>query len=130
MSNFKLDSQLQNDSIFLKENSLFQWRLLKNSSNPWILIIPKIEGVKEISDLDDETLQKLSLEIKSASRVLEKDFSPDKINIGALGNIVSQLHIHVIARYKIDHAWPGPIWGTEAKFVQKKFDIILNKILD
>jgi diadenosine tetraphosphate (Ap4A) HIT family hydrolase len=85
---------------------------MNDRSVPWLILVPERPGVTEIHELspDDRTL--LIEEISRASHTILRLYGPEKINIGMLGNIVSQLHIHVIARYKADRAWPDPIWGT------------------
>ena len=108
---FDLHPRLAQDSEPLVQLSLCQARLIKDARYPWLLLIPARDGLVEIHQLQAEDRGRLIEEIALASRTLEALFSPDKINVGALGNLVPQLHVHVIARRRGDPAWPGPVWG-------------------
>lgn len=79
---------------------------------PWVILVPRVPEITEIHQLSPPHQNMLIQEITKISLILETHFQPEKINVGALGNLVPQLHVHVIARYKNDRAWPGPIWGT------------------
>jgi diadenosine tetraphosphate (Ap4A) HIT family hydrolase len=107
-----LHPKLEADSVFIKDLELCQVRLINNAKFPWILLVPRVENMVEIIDLDASQQVQLMQEIITTSSVLKELFAPDKLNIGALGNIVPQLHIHVIARYKTDEAWPNPVWNS------------------
>lgn len=89
-----------------------------NAAFPWILLIPQRELVVEVVDLTPADQQILMKEISLSSQVMRGLFRPTKLNIANLGNIVSQLHIHVVARYDKDKAWPGPVWncGVEENY--------------
>ena len=108
-----LHPKLDADSLFIKDLELCQLRLIPDGENPWFLLIPKRENMREWCDLSREDQHLLSDEIDWLCQKL-KSVQPDKLNVASLGNMVPQLHIHVIARYQIDRAWPGPIWGTQA----------------
>ncbi|NKB20952.1 MAG: HIT domain-containing protein [Alphaproteobacteria bacterium] len=112
MSNFILNDTLAADTVELTRWPLCRVLLMNDSRYPWIILVPARADMKEIHDLApaDQTL--LISELDRASRVLADLFTPNKINVGALGNIVSQLHIHVVARHADDDAWPGPVWGA------------------
>jgi diadenosine tetraphosphate (Ap4A) HIT family hydrolase len=112
------DSRLEFDSTFLLNLELCQVRLHHNAAFPWILLIPQRELVVEIIDLTPTDQQTLMKEISLSSHVMRNLFRPTKLNVANLGNIVSQLHIHIIARYDKDKAWPGPIWncGVEESY--------------
>ena len=84
---------------------------MNDSRYPWLILVPRYNGLKEIHDLSKGDQGNLMFEITKTTRIIEKLFTPDKINVAALGNSVSQLHIHIIARFKTDEAWPGPVWG-------------------
>lgn len=113
-----LDSRLEFDSAFLLDLELCQVRLHHNAAFPWILLIPQRESLVEVIDLTPADQQTLIKEISLSSHVMRDLFHPTKLNIANLGNIVSQLHIHIIARYDKDKAWPGPIWncGVEENY--------------
>lgn len=121
-----IDSKLLNDSEFIADLELSQLRLLKDGELDWFLLIPRKETNHENSyfiewtDLQVEDQVQLTKEIDFVSRLLKDHVGPDKINIASIGNIVSQLHVHIIARYKTDRAWPKTIWGTESK---QKLDV-------
>lgn len=122
MAMFQLDERLQNGLIRIGEMAGSLALMLPDSENPWCVLVPQVANIKELHQLN-ETQQSLLLnDMNLVSKVFEQEFKPDKINIGALGNIVPQLHIHIICRFKEDRAWPGPIWGTESKKDQKVID--------
>ena len=108
---FDLDGRLEADSIFIAAGPLSQFRLMNDARYPWLVLVPKIPGASEWIDLPDHQQQILLSEINHAGKILREHFPCEKINIGALGNIVRQLHVHVIARTSEDEAWPGPVWG-------------------
>jgi len=113
-----LDPRLEFDSTFLLDLNLCQVRLHHNAAFPWILLIPQRELVVEVVDLTPADQQILMKEISLSSQVMRGLFRPTKLNIANPGNIVSQLHIHVVARYDKDKAWPGPVWncGVEENY--------------
>ncbi len=86
----------------------------KFSQYPWIILVPKRTGCKEITDVPPADYLPMMDEIRIVHDVMKAEFMPDKMNIGALGNMVPQLHIHIISRFKTDEAWPGPVWGKGA----------------
>ena len=100
------------DSRFVKDLLLCQVRLHYNAAFPWILLIPRVEKIYEVIDLTYQDQQRLMEEIVVVSCAMKAIFSPFKLNIASLGNIVPQLHIHIIARYEQDQAWPHPVWAS------------------
>ncbi|MAX67319.1 MAG: hypothetical protein CME66_10330 [Halobacteriovoraceae bacterium] len=110
----QLASQLQNDSLYIYDLELSQVRLIPDAENTWFLLIPRQENIIEWIDLDLGDQIQLTKEIDFVSRLVRDQTRPDKLNIASLGNLVPQLHIHIIARYKNDRAWPNPIWGTQS----------------
>ena len=108
---FELHPRLALDSEAISHLPLCQVRLMKDARYPWLLLIPAKADLTEIHQLAAADRGRLMEEIALTSRTLEALFSSDKINVGALGNLVPQLHIHVIARRLGDPAWPGPVWG-------------------
>jgi diadenosine tetraphosphate (Ap4A) HIT family hydrolase len=114
MSNFALHARLEGDSIFIRDLGLSQLRLNNVKSVPWLILVPRRADVREIYQLDAADRAVLIEEIAQASRALEELYAPDKINVAALGNQVPQLHVHVIARFTADAAWPDPVWGKVA----------------
>lgn len=112
MESFKLHKDLEKSSLFVKDLDLCQVRLNFDGDVDWFILVPRREGMKDWCDLSLEDQYQLTREIDHVSKVLNKELAPDKLNVASLGNMVAQLHIHVIARYKSDRAWPGAIFGT------------------
>lgn len=119
----KINERLAADTILIKDLELCELRLLKDELD-WFVLVPKRESITEIYELDKKDQAVLLDEINFVSLKLKEIGNPDKINIGAIGNVVSQLHIHIIGRFKTDRAWPNTIWGTEstAKFDMEKVE--------
>lgn len=112
MNNFRIDPQLEKDSFFIADLELSQLYVKNDKENPWFVLIPRKNRASELIDLTHEEQCMLMEEVSIVSAFLKTYYRPFKINIGALGNIVRQLHIHVIARYENDRAWPQALWGT------------------
>lgn len=106
-----LHPQLADDTHPLTQLSLCEVRLMDDSNHPWLILVPRVADAVEIIDLDENQQDLLTREVAFASRVLQDAFRPHKLNVAALGNLVSQLHVHVIARFESDIAWPRPVWG-------------------
>ena len=113
MSDFSFDPRLEDDSIPVADLPLCAVRLMRDANYPWVLMIPRQAGLVEIIDLAPEDRLQLMEEIATVSAALKQVTGCDKLNVGALGNMVPQLHVHVIARFKGDAAWPGPVWGVK-----------------
>lgn len=113
-SGFELDPRLAADSVFIIEGPLSQIRLINDTRFPWLVLVPRLPGVTELPELDDEQQHQLLRELNRAGRAVRQEPKVHKVNIGALGNIVRQLHIHVVGRHADDAAWPGPVWGSGA----------------
>ena len=109
---FEIDSQLKQTSYPLVSLSVCDLRLVDDQRWPWLLIIPRVPHAVELIDLSPELRGGVWLEIDHVARVMRDQFSPHKLNIAALGNQVRQLHIHCIARFPDDDAWPSPVWGV------------------
>ena len=110
---FTLAPELARDSYHLTDWPLCEVRVMNDSQFPWFLLVPKVADVREIIDLtEDEQLQLFS-ESRFLSHWLKAEYQPDKLNIAALGNQVPQLHVHHIARFQTDVAWPAPVWGRQ-----------------
>lgn len=106
-----LDPRLESDSSTIINLALCQIRLHHNAAFPWILLIPQQESLSEIIDLCPPNQLVLMQEIALCSEIMRDVFNPKKLNVANLGNIVPQLHVHIIARYETDGAWPDPIWN-------------------
>ncbi len=110
---FVLDQCLTNDTHLVTEWNLCQVLLMNDKTYPWLILVPRVPGVAELHDLDEASQVQLMLEMTQCSKALAAEYQPRKMNVGALGNIVNQLHLHIIARFEDDPAWPGPIWGVQ-----------------
>ena len=108
---FVLDSRLQQDSLVLGEFALCQLLLSKDANYPWFILVPKRAGISEVFELDAAEQQQLWQETIALAEALKASYSADKMNVATLGNVVSQLHMHVIVRQRDDTAWPAPVWG-------------------
>ncbi len=128
MQAFHLDPQLARDSHAVCELRLCSLRLMDDARFPWLILVPRVDGARDIIDLDaaDQTL--LMAEIARISAVLREVCTPHKLNVAALGNVVAQLHVHVIARFENDAAWPRPVWGTGE--AQPYVELVLQPLLD
>jgi diadenosine tetraphosphate (Ap4A) HIT family hydrolase len=115
VTGFRLSERLAADSIFLADWPLCQLRLMDDARFPWLILVPRRDGLEEWTELALEDSATLAAEIARAGHGLAEMFKPRKLNVGALGNIVRQMHVHVIARFEIDPAWPGPVWGQGAR---------------
>jgi diadenosine tetraphosphate (Ap4A) HIT family hydrolase len=108
---FVLDPRLEADTSVLGELGLCKVLLMDDARFPWIVLVPTRADLVEIIDLGSADLVRLIEEIATASGVLEAATSPNKLNVASLGNVVRQLHVHIIARFENDAAWPNPVWG-------------------
>lgn len=112
MSNvFTLDPRLAADTVAVTRLPLCDVRLMNDARFAWLVLVPRRIGMVEISDLSDTEQAMLWHESLLAGAALRATCPCDKLNLGALGNIVRQLHLHVVARHRGDAAWPGPVWG-------------------
>ena len=111
---FALDPRLAKDAFLVGDMPLCRVLLMNNSRWPWLILVPRREDLVELMDLDPADRAALIEEAALAADFLKAYAGADKINVGALGNIVRQLHVHVVARTAGDPAWPGPIWGFGA----------------
>jgi diadenosine tetraphosphate (Ap4A) HIT family hydrolase len=109
---FKLDPRIEKDSIFIKDLALCQIRLQNDSRYPWLVLLPRESKLTEVYELSDLQQSQLIKESSFVSQALAKTTGCKKINVANLGNVVSQLHWHVVARFGDDFTWPGPIWGV------------------
>jgi diadenosine tetraphosphate (Ap4A) HIT family hydrolase len=109
---FSLDPQLARDTLPVGDLPLSRVLLMNDANFPWLIAVPRRTGAIEIFDLDDEARELLVNEITLLAEVLKQVSACDKINIAAIGNVVAQLHVHVVARRRSDAAWPRPVWGA------------------
>ncbi len=109
---FRLDPTLERDTLQVTDLALCRVRLMNDERFPWLILVPRRTECRELIDLADEDRRMLTEEIDRCTRVLRDHAAADKMNVAALGNQVAQLHVHVIARFENDSAWPGPVWGV------------------
>lgn len=134
---FELHPNLEKDTIEICDLEISKALLMNDARFLWVILVPKIEGAIEWHDLSQDNQTKAFEETMAVSKILKSLSAAKKINIGALGNMVPQLHIHIIARNENDAAWPGPVWGNgkavpyetaEAKNIIEKIEILLAQI--
>jgi diadenosine tetraphosphate (Ap4A) HIT family hydrolase len=109
---FALDPRLATDTVLVADGPLSQLRLMDDARFPWLVLVPRLPGAVEWLELDGGAQRLLLAEINLAGKLLRELGPVHKLNIGALGNVVRQLHVHVLARQEGDAAWPGPAWGS------------------
>ena len=114
LSDFQLDERLARDSDLVTKIGLCELRLMKDARWPWLVLVPQRPDVSEVFDLTPLDQTMLTFETVLVAETLKAVTGATKINIGALGNIVRQLHVHVVARSEGDPNWPGPVWSHGA----------------
>ncbi|MBF0284220.1 MAG: HIT domain-containing protein [Magnetococcales bacterium] len=108
----RCSATLATDTLELVRWPLCRVLLMNDARYPWLILVPQRPGMREIFDLSEEDQARLLGETRRAARALAAYGHPDKLNVAALGNVVAQLHLHVIARFVGDEAWPRPVWGV------------------
>ncbi len=108
---FVLDPQLARDTLVVGDLPLARVLLMNDANYPWLILVPRHGGATEIMDLDEDQRTQLMGEIALTAQVLKDATACHKINVAAIGNVVAQLHVHVVARRRDDAAWPRPVWG-------------------
>ena len=116
----KINKRFLKESYLITELKLCSVRFINNSKFPWIILIPKRKKITDITELKTKDQILLMKEIVYCSKIMKKTFRTKKLNVEKIGNIVSQLHIHVIARFKNDSSWPLSVWVTRGKPYSKK----------
>jgi diadenosine tetraphosphate (Ap4A) HIT family hydrolase len=109
---FLLHPRLEADAIFLSDLPLSRLLLMNDARYPWCILVPRREDLQEIYQLGEAEQQQLRRETAALGKGMMDAFGGDKLNLAALGNLVPQLHLHHIVRYRDDAAWPGPVWGV------------------
>ena len=127
---FQLHPRLAADTLALYSLDLCEVRLLNDSRFPWLVLIPRRAGMGEVHQLLEAEQRQLIFESSLVSQALLETARADKINIGALGNLVPQLHWHVVARYRTDACWPGPVWGcgTAVPYAEEALHNLLSSL--
>ena len=124
---WSIDPQIERDSVVVGDLPLCQVRLMNDANFPWLLLVPRRRDVSEITDLAESDQAQLMREVALAVGALKAETACHKINVGAIGNMVAQLHVHVVARFRTDTAWPKPVWGQVP--ARGYDDIALQKLL-
>lgn len=128
---FILHPQLANDCFELADFPLCKLLLCNDSAYPWFILVPKVNDITDIYQLDWEQQQQLVNESSLLSELVMQVFVGDKMNVAALGNVVEQLHVHHVVRYKNDISWPKPIWGQQplTPYTQLELAALKDKVL-
>ena len=125
----KVNKNFLKSSYYIIDLKLCSIRLINNQNFPWIILIPKRKGVTDITELNTKDQLLLMKEIVYCSKRVKKFFNTSKLNVEKIGNIVPQLHIHIIARYKKDKSWPLPVWTVKKKkYSKSNLENIIKKI--
>lgn len=111
MTTLTLDPRLAADTLSLADLPLCRALLMNDARYPWVILVPRRESVSEVYELDAADQAQLWREATALGEVLNRAFQGDKLNIATLGNVVGQLHLHLVVRFEHDAAWPGPVWG-------------------
>lgn len=129
---FILDNRLKADTLFVGDLPLSRVLLMNNAYFPWVILVPRIKGISELFQLTEEDLLNFHNESNYFLEAMSNAYNADKMNIASLGNIVSQLHTHVIVRYKNDEAWPSPVWSFQKtqKYQSDAAKIEIDKLTD
>lgn len=112
MAEFEVHPKLVEDTLPVCETALSSVLLMNDSRFPWVILVPRRPGLRDLHDLSPPDRIQLMTEMSNLSEAMRHDWAADKTNVAALGNMVPQLHVHVIMRYVGDAAWPGPVWGV------------------
>ena len=125
----KVNRNFLKSSYYIYDLKLCSIRMIDNSNFPWIILIPKRKSITDITDLKKNDRNQLMEEIVYCSNIMKKVFKTSRLNVEKIGNIVPQLHIHIIARKKTDATWPLPVWITKAKKYNKnELDLKIKKL--
>jgi len=134
---FELDSRLENDTLRLASWPLCEVLLMNDVQFPWVILVPRVAGATELYLLDKAQREQVDVESTFLSEAIMALFEGKKLNVAALGNVVSQLHIHHVVRYEDDLTWPAPIWGKlpavtysdeQLKMITEKLAIVINQV--
>ncbi|MFK7793424.1 MAG: HIT family protein [Devosiaceae bacterium] len=118
MTDFTLDTRLAADSLPLCYTTTSTLRVARDARFAWLILIPKIAGMADLVDLSPDEEARVMGDVRAASLALRQATACHKLNVASLGNMVRQLHVHIVARFEGDAAWPGPIWGVgEAQII-------------
>ncbi|MGA4637130.1 HIT family protein [Pseudomonas solani] len=127
---FALDQRLQQDCLQVGDFPLCRLLLMNDVHYPWFILVPRREDISELFQLDADDQLRLWSETTRLAEVLKDSFGADKMNVATLGNVVSQLHMHVVARRREDAAWPAPVWGRHPAqpYTPEQVDEVMDKL--
>jgi diadenosine tetraphosphate (Ap4A) HIT family hydrolase len=126
---FSLHPQLEADTFLVKDLPICRVLLMDNALFPWLILVPRRAGLVELFDVPDDERMAMMEEVSYSAEKLKQHFAADKVNIASLGNQVPQLHIHVVARFKDDSAWPQPVWGKGSeKYTEAQHQTLLETL--
>lgn len=127
---FSLDARLQADTLFVDDLPLCRVLLMNDARYPWCILVPRRDDIGEVFELPQQEQQQLWQESTLLAGIMRQMFNADKMNIATLGNVVRQLHMHVIARKTDDDAWPAPVWGKHASlsYAQDQAAVIIRQL--
>ncbi len=127
---FELHPRLTADTLPITRLEACGVYLMNDKRYPWLVLVPRIEDTTELHRLSEEDYYSVQKEVRQVSTAVDTLFKPKKMNIGALGNLVPQLHIHIIARFENDETWPGPVWGVgkSLPYSQNEIDKLANDL--
>jgi diadenosine tetraphosphate (Ap4A) HIT family hydrolase len=130
--NFELNARLQQDTLEVMDLHFSRLLLMNDSRFPWLVLVPMKNNILEIFELEKVEQHQLLLEITEISKIFKTMFNADKLNVASIGNIVPQLHVHIIARTKNDSAWPSPVWGfgKSLPYSLKQAELIIHNLKD
>lgn len=128
---FQLDERLQQDTCWLADLPLCRVLLMNDARYPWLILVPRVAAVSEVFELDEAQQQQLWDETRLLARALQQVFGADKMNLGALGNVVRQLHMHLVVRMEGDDSWPAPVWsrGVAQPYSETEQDAVRREML-
>ena len=127
---FVLDTRLEQDTVSIGDFRLCRLLLMNDSSYPWFILVPRLEEVSEVFQLATADQKLLWEEVTALAEIVKDTFGADKMNVATLGNVVAQLHVHVIARRRDDATWPAPVWGRQPAvlYSEEQIHAIRNKL--
>jgi len=127
---FTLDPRLEKESLLIGEFELSRVLLMNDARYPWVILVPRVTGLTEVFDLTIEQQQQLMIESNGVASRLNTLVQADKMNVAALGNVVSQLHIHHVARFIQDDSWPAPVWGKgeSIPYSEQESDAVIEQL--
>lgn len=127
MSAFELHQQLAQDTVMVCQLTICQVLLMQDARFPWLILVPKKAGLRELHDLDSDDYHQVMDEVATVSKAMQTLTDAHKMNVASLGNQVPQLHIHIIARQPADPAWPGPVWGvgSSERYSDDEIDVLV-----